>query len=243
MREVDIYMASLWRDGHIVKTIGTFIGAPELKSIMIIANNYTDDQAEYIREKVFEQNVNSVELQIIRGDNKKECGERLKYAHTGNGKYIGYIDDDLLLSPGYLAYMIAGCEKYNAAVSLHGHVLLPRPIKHFYRGLKVVYRCLGAVAHDVEVDLLGNGITLFRREWFTRQEYQRIYKEAPSVGMCDIIMGRAFRDKGIKRWVLAHEAGYVRHKEQKATDHYIWDKYASDNDKVQTDYVNKYWPM
>ena len=47
---VDVYMASLWRQGHIVKTVNSLLLNPELGSVTIACNNYTDEQWESVNK-------------------------------------------------------------------------------------------------------------------------------------------------------------------------------------------------
>ena len=243
LRCVDVYIASLPRELHVVETVKTVLENPQTLTITIVANNYSDELFEELKIQLLNINtITQVPIMLHRGDNAKESNEKLKYISEGYGKYISFIDDDLELAPTHFKKLIEGCEKYNAYVSLHGVCLHQLPIRSYYRD-RDVYRGLGTVIFDMEVDLASNCGSLFKRDFFTKEELESIYPNAPVQGMDDILMATLCRQKGIKRYVLAHHTGYMKHKEIKKSDNYIFDKYALPigGDKVQTDYINTYW--
>ena len=60
--------------------------------------------------------------------------------------------------------------------------------------------------------------------------------------MDDIYVNYFAKKRGIRRVVLAHNEGYLKHKEQLPEDDYVFNKYAlTGNDKMQTDFINKYF--
>ena len=240
LRCVDVYIASLPRQLHVVETVKTVLANPETLTITIVANKYSDELFEELKIQLLNVNCEyQVPIYLHRGDNKKESNEKLKFVGKGYGKYISFVDDDLLLSPNHFNKLIKACEEYNAMVSLHGVVLHQLPLKHYYYD-RDVYRGLGTVIFDMEVDIASNCGSLFKREWHT--DLSKWYDEIPSVGMDDIFVALKHKQKGIKRYVLAHHTGYMKHKEIRKEDEYIFDKYAlTGNDKVQTDYINTYW--
>lgn len=242
MREVDIFMASLPRQLHVVETVKTILANKETKSITITANKYSDELFEELTQKLLAVNVvTQIPIYLYRGDNAKEANEKLKYVALGTGKYISFVDDDLLLAPNHFEYLISGCEKYNAYVSLHGVVLANRPLQSYYRD-RMVLRGLGAVPFDSEVDIASNCGSLFKRSFFGNHTLEVLYQQAPNISMDDIIMGVLCRLNHRKCYVLKHDVGYMKHKVQYAEDEYCFDKYKF-NDKVQTDYINKYWDV
>lgn len=243
MKEVDCYIACLPRQLHVVKTVESILNNKEIKTITITANKYTDELFQELTTKLLNLNAQyQVPIYLHRGDNLKESNEKLKYISKGNGRYISFVDDDLILNPNHFEFLIGGCEAYNAYVSLHGVVLYPRPIKSYYRD-RFVYRGLGTVIDNYEVDIVGNGCGLFKREFFTEEELKSLYDDAPTQGMDDILMATLCKNKGIKRVVLAHPEGFVKHKEIRPDDEYIFDKYAlrPNGDEVQTNYINLNW--
>ena len=243
-KQVDVNIASLWRDGHILTTVETVLTNKETRTITIVANKYTDKQFEYIKEGLLNLNLLTQKpIYLHRGDNAKGSNEKLKYAHYGDGKYISFVDDDLLLAPNHYEYLIKGCEKYNAYVSLHGMTLHQRPVRSFY-GNRDVYRGLKTVHFDMEVDIASNCGSLFKREFFGNDGLKEIYQMCGETSMDDIYMAYACKKRGIPRYVLAHPEGFLRHKEIKQTDNYVFDKYIKQlgvTDRVQTEFINKHW--
>lgn len=239
---VDCFMASLPRQLHVVETVKTILANPETRSITITANKYNDKQFEDLKIQLLNINtITQVPIYLHRGDNAKESNEKLKYISRGTGKYISFVDDDLLLDSTHFSYLIAGCKKYNAYVSLHGVVLHALPIQHYYRD-RDVYAGLRTVLFDMEVDIASNCGSLFKREFFGYNYLAKLYDLAPAIAMDDIIMATACKLNNIPRYVLSHQEGYMKHKVQYAEDEYVFNKYAlTGNDKVQTDYINKLW--
>jgi len=244
MKEVDVYIASLPRQLHVVETCKSILANPETRTITITANKYSDELFQQLTTELLNINtITQVPIFLHRGDNAKESNEKLKYIGRGEGKYISFVDDDLILDPTHFAYLIAGCEKYNAYVSLHGVILSPVPIGSYYRD-RQVFRGLKEVGFDVQVDMSSNCGSLFKRQFFGNDYLSEIYDYAPEVSMDDIIMGTCCKLNNIRCWVLKHKEGYLKHKTQYAEDDYVFNKYAlTGNDKVQTDYINKYWTI
>lgn len=243
-KQVDVYIAALYRQNFVVKTVESILQNPETLTITIILNKHTDTQFEEACNALAGLNsLYGVPIRVIRGDNAKESNEKLRYIGEGYGKYISFVDNDLILAPNHFAYLIQGCEKYNAYVSLHGVVLHPLPIKSYYRD-RDVYRGLKTVMFDMEVDIASNCGSLFKRGFFGNEALSKQYDLAPSVSMDDIIMATLCKLNNVKRYVLAHKEGFMKHKQQLPEDDYVFNKYAlTGNDSVQTNYINKYWGM
>ena len=243
---VDVFIASLPRQLHVVETVKTVLANPETLTITIVANNYSDLEWKEVQKRLVDANCEyQVPIYLHRGDNAKESNEKLRFVHKGYGKYISFTDDDLCLAPTHFNYLIKGCEKYNAYVSLHGAVLNPLPIGSYYRD-RSVFRGLKTVLFDTPVDIASNCGSLFKREFFGNDILSKQYDLAPTVGMDDILMATLCKIHGIKRYVLAHQEGFMKHKIQYPEDDYCFDKYTKVlgvSDKVQTDYINRYWRM
>lgn len=242
IRCVDVFIASLPRQLHVVETVKTVLANKETLSITIIANKYSD--AEYEELLLRLENIKTqVPILIYRGNNLKGSNEKLKYIGRGNGKYISLVDDDLLLSPNHFEYLINGCERYNAYVSLHGMILSPLPIRSYY-GDRFVYRGLKDVVSDYEVDIASNCGSLFKRDFFPQDMLRDIYYNVNEVSMDDIWMNYFVKRMGIKRYVLAHQEGFLKHKIQHPEDDYVFDKHTKQlgvSDRIQTDFINNYW--
>jgi len=234
MKKVDIYMATLWRQGHAVISIKSLISQPEFGTGTIICNNWTDEQWEWINGEL-----NSYDNIILyRGDNKKGSNEKIKYINIGHNYYICLADDDLIYPNDYLNKLINGCEKYNAHVSLHGRTIPKGIISSYYKQIGSYYRALGSVEHDVEVDITSNCGSLFKRNFY--DDLDEWYNFCSTTSMDDIYVNYFAKKKGIRRMVLSHKEGYLKHKKQLIEDDYVFSKYKN-NDKVQTDFINNYF--
>jgi hypothetical protein len=60
--------------------------------------------------------------------------------------------------------------------------------------------------------------------------------------MDDIYINSFMHKKGIKRFVLKHKKGYLKHKEKDPKDNYVYDKFKN-NDQIQTEFYNKYFGL
>lgn len=229
---VDIYMASLWRQGHIVKTVKSLLLNPEVGTITISCNNYTDEQWNWINNEL-KSHLNII---LYRGDNKKGSNEKLKYINNGNNYYISLCDDDLIYPSNYFNKLIIGCEKYNAMVSLHGRIIPKGNIQSYYGQPIAVYRSLGTVENDVVVDIASNCGSLFKRNFY--DDLNKWYDFCGTTSMDDIYVNYFAKKRGIKRVVLAHQEGYLKHKEQLPEDDYVFNKHRY-SDAVQTEFINK----
>jgi hypothetical protein len=240
---VDIYMASLYRQAHCVKSIESLLKNPEVGTINLTCNSYTDSQFEEVCNKIAGLNsIYNIPIYIHRHDNEKKSNEKLRYLKKGSNYYICFADDDLVYPPNYLAYMIQGCEKYNAYVSLHGAILQPRPLQSYYRN-RQVFRGLKSVPMDVKVDIASNCGSLFKRNFFAPDYLAEWYERVGYESMDDIWCNFFAKRTGIPRYVLAHEEGFIVHKQQFPEDNYVFDAHAlvAGGDKPMTDFINNYW--
>lgn len=234
VKNVTIYMASLPRQLHCVLSLQSLAVQPEFQSAVLVCNNYNDEQFQEVQRRL-----SDIEVQIIRGDNAKGSNEKLRYIGSGDSKYICLADDDLLYRHDFLNYLISGCEKYQAHVSLHGVILAPGQIQSYYRD-RQVFRGLGTVAHDTEVDVASNCGSLFKREWFT--DLEDWYDRCGSISADDLYVSYFMKKKGIHRYCLKHQEveGYLKHKVQFASDDYVFDRYKY-NDYIQTTFINSFY--
>lgn len=230
----DIYIASLWRGGHCSMTINSLIAQKELATLTVVCNNYTDEQFEWLISRC-----DSYKIKLIRGTNEKGSNEKLRYISEGKAEFLGFADDDLIYPENYLNNMIIGAIKYQGLVSLHGSRLNKLPIKNYYKD-RMVYKCLGFVHDDVEVDIIGTGVSLIPRAKLPIQELENLYKNAPSTSMDDILLSILADRYGIKRFVLRHPKNYLSHKEQCEDDKYVFDEYKNNdfNCPIQTNFIN-----
>ena len=239
---VDVHMASLWRDGHVVVTAESLLRQPELKDLYVTLNNYTDEQYEKVC-KAFDILFIKYGKRVItrRCKNRKGSNEKLGMLTRGEGKYIAFADDDIIYPADYLMRLIHGCNIHDAAVSLHGGILKRFPIKKYYNGDRSMKSWNSTLENDVQVDMMGTGVGLMRREWFSNEELRRLYATAPTVSMDDIIVSCWLAQKGIDRWVLEHQSKCISIKKPIASDDYVYDRY-KDDDSVQVAYINEHYP-
>jgi hypothetical protein len=230
---VDIYMASLWRQGHVVKTVKSLLQSPEVGSVTIACNNYTNEQWEFVNKELDDPKVI-----LHRTNNEKGSNEKLRFIAIGSNFYICLADDDLIYPPDYLNKLIQGCEKYNAMVSLHGRIIPKGIIGSYYGQPLAVFRSLGTVLNDVEVDIASNCGSLFKRNFYN--DLDKWYDFCGGTSMDDIYVNYFAKKRGIRRIILAHQEGYLRHKEQLPEDDYVFNRHRY-SDRVQTEFINKYF--
>jgi len=229
--KVDIYIASLWRGGHVIKTINSLLTCSELNTITVVCNNYTPAQIEQVRSEV-----NNVRLILIKGDNAKGCSEKLRYIHTGSSQYIALCDDDLIYPANYLTKLIDAAEKHKCLVSMHGRILKKEKATNYYRHRSILYHCLYEVKEDVEVNIVGSGVCLFERNLIPK--INSIYGSIAYPNMTDIYLSFFFLMNNIKRMVVAHPSNWITSKTPELNDNNIFD--AQKNDcKIQTEFINK----
>jgi hypothetical protein len=229
-------MATLWRQGHGIESVKSLLSQPEFGTMTITCNKWTDEQFNIINE-TFE---GDKRITLHRHNNEKGSNEKLRYIVIGENYYVSLLDDDLIYPSDYFAYMIQGCERHNAFVSLHGSVLKRGLIQSYYRDRKV-YPVMGTVDNDIEVDIASNCGSLFRRDFFPVGYIGEWYDLTGKVSMDDIWVNYFCREFNIHRWVLAHEQGYLKHKTHYPEDDYVYDRYIN-NDGVQTNFINNiFW--
>ena len=238
MKKVDIYIAALWRQGFVKVTVDSLKNQPEFGTATITCNNHTDAQWQEMLDYRGEDN----RIILHRHDNEKCSNEKLRYVANGINPYMGFFDNDLIYPPDYLAKLMAGVDKYQAMVGLHGVVLKTGLIQSYYRD-RHVFRGLMAVDKDYEVNIASNCGIMFNREWFTKSELSEWYERVNNVSMDDLYVAYFMKEKGIKCVVLAHEEGYTKHKQQFPEDDYVFDKHAKvvGGDVIQTAFINDYY--
>jgi len=227
----DIYIASLWRNGHLATTINSLLLNPECGTITAVCNNYTDIQIEAIRINT----KYNAKVALIKGDNLKGCDERFKFTGMGMSKYISICDDDIIYPPNYLSVLIESVNKYNTIVSCHGRTLKKTKAVNYYKHANRVYHCMRDVNNDVEVDILGAGACLFKRDLLPINNF---YKSIKYANMGDIYISYLAKKEGLKIIVIAHKEGWLQHKAIEVGDNYIYDNCKNDC-QIQTNFINK----
>ena len=243
---VDVHMASLWRGGHLIKTLESICKQPETANIFVTLNSYTAEQYKQTMDAIKElRKQYGIKITTRRANNEKASNEKLSQLPKSKSTYIAFCDDDVIYPTDYLRRMIAGCNANNAMVSLHGGKLVEWPVRKYYGQSRQCLSWQRDLEEDTQVDVLGNVFTLFRREWFSTEEMKALYQNATAVSMDDIYLACLASQKGIRRVVLEHHYNTAsplcpRHKEKAASDNYVYDTY-KDNDSAQVAYINAHY--
>lgn len=237
---VDVHMASLYRGGHLLKTLQTLCGQPEVATVYVTLNNYTQPQYNETLAGIKELcKQHACRIVTRRAKNQKGSNEKLSQLAKGKAPYIAFADDDILYPHDYFLRLIHGIRLHNAAVSFHGGVLRKFPTDKYYDGGRKMYAWNIAVPADTKVDIMGTGVGLIKREWFTDDELKALYADAPEVSMDDIILSCVLSQKGIERWVLEHAQRIITTKKPAPDDAYVYDQYKND-DAAQVEYINSH---
>ena len=239
-RCVDVHMASLYRDGHLLKTLQTLCGQPEVRCIYITLNNYSQEQYNETMAGIKDlQKQFGCKIVTRRAKNQKGSNEKLSQLAKSTAPYIAFADDDILYPADYFLRLIHGMRLHNGGVAFHGGILKRFPTDKYYDGGREMKSWNITVPEDCKVDIMGSGVGMIRREWFTDAELKALYADAPATSMDDIILSCALSHKGIERWVLAHPARVIAIKEPHPDDNYVYDRYKND-DAEQVAYINEH---
>ena len=232
---VNVYMASLFQDGHVIQSIKSIICQPQVKSLTLSANNYTDDEYDILINEI-----KSDKLIIHRTNNEKMSFEKLRYVlEDKDTKYVAFCDDDLIYRNGYFIKMIYECEHLDSVVSYHGGILKTLPISHYYIDRKS-FSFNREVKENKQVDIIGNGVSLFKREWLTDRQWKSLYKNAPEISMDDITISYALRKNGKSLYVIEHCQGDVIERRNNDKMNTVYNTYKKD-DSIQTEWVNTHF--
>ena len=235
---VDVHMASLYRGGHLIKTLQTLCVQPEVATIFVTLNNYTQDQYKQTMDGIKDlQKKFGCKIVTRRAKNQKGSNEKLSQLPKSTAPYIAFADDDILYPADYFLRLIHGYRLHNGGVAFHGGILKRFPTDKYYNGGREMKSWNIAVPEDTKVDIMGSGVGLIRREWFSDAELKALYADAPTTSMDDIILSCALSAKGIERWVIAHPARIITIKEPHPDDNYVYDRYRND-DAEQVAYIN-----
>jgi hypothetical protein len=233
-------MASLYRDGHLLKTLQTLAGQPEVATIFVTLNNYTQPQYTETLAGIKELcKQHACRIVTRRAKNQKGSNEKLSQLPKSTAPYIAFADDDILYPQDYFLRLIHGIRLHNGGVAFHGGTLKRFPTDKYYDGGREMKSWNITVPEDCKVDIMGSGVGLIRREWFTDAELKALYDDAPTTSMDDIILSCALSQKGIERWVLAHPARIIATKQEAPDDNYVYDRYKND-DAAQVAYINEH---
>ena len=234
MREIDVSIASLYRNAHVVKTIKSIIHSPEINKIYLVCNSYTD--AQYI--EVYKALCEYPNIVLVRRDNQKGCSEKFLPFRTSEAPYLSNLDDDLIYPSNFFKHMLQKAQELNAIVSIHGRINIPGKAKSYYRDLLIAYRSLRKVDDDMPVEVIATCGTVFKKSLMPGIE--KLYDAVTHSNMSDIYFSKLANDNGIKMYVVAHAEDWIKHKVKEKGDNYIFTEYA-DNCEPQTKYFNKHF--
>ena len=234
-KTINVYMASIYGDGYVINSIKSVINEPEVNKLYLSANNYTEEEINNVIKSV-----NSDKLNIILTDNKKKSNEKLKFVwKTDDSKYVAFCDDDLIYPRNYFYDMITTYNKVKNPVSCHGSRLAKFPMTHYYKDRKS-WSFNRVVKNTMEIDVLGNGVSLFRRDCFTKEEWKALYDNSPEISMDDIIVSCALHKKGYKIFIMQHKYDYIVEKSKEDVNYKnrVYEFYKQ-NCEYQTNYINE----
>jgi hypothetical protein len=160
-----------------------------------------------------------------------DLGDNAKFLPSVVKGWHFTIDDDLNYPPDYVARTLRQAEFTEGVVSWHGAIVRP-PIESYYRD-KLGFHCLGAVDKDQLVHIPGTGVMAYRVE----QCLGFSPDQMPVPYMADIWVGIRCQKMGIPVTVLAHESGWITHRDRDQADT-IWGRFHG-NDQIQTWLVNQ----
>ena len=237
---VDVHMASLYRGGHLLKTLETIVGQPEVATVFVTLNNYTQQQYKETMDGIKEL-CKRLACRIVtrRAKNQKGSNEKLSQLSKSTAPYIAFADDDILYPKDYFLRLIHGIRLHNGGVAFHGGILKRFPTDKYYDGGRVMKSWNINVPEETKVDIMGTGVGMIRRDWFSDEELKALYTNAPTTSMDDIILSCALSQKGIERWVLAHPGKVIKTKDPHPDDQYVYDRYKND-DAEQVEYINEH---
>ncbi len=138
-------------------------------------------------------------------------------------------DDDLLYPPDYVEKIIEGMKKYpNCWLTFHGRKMLGLGLD-YYRG-HIVYRCLGDVNGDYEIDIAGTGVSAFNTKDFSFDMKKWNYFK-----MSDIMASQEIAKAGKKIICLSHRAGWIKHIDN--PDAIYYSELGKENQNTQSEIV------
>ena len=191
---------------------------------MITANLATIKSRRYTLQGVIDSLKDQVDtVRVYANDYVPEVRDAEVYTgedYTDNSKFYWLLesegiylscDDDLIYPPDYVETILEGMRKYPGCwITFHGRKLLGYGLD-YYRG-HLVYRCLGDVAGDYELDVPGTGVSAFNTKDFKFDMREWKYKR-----MSDIMAGQEIAKRKKKIICLHHKAGWIKHLENKST--------------------------
>lgn len=225
---VNLYMASLPdRRRVLIKSLLSLVSQVDTVQIMV---NYTPDPSQI---KLMQE---VPKVKFLYHDNTLQDGARFINAAAKPG-YCLVCDDDILYPPDFVKTMIAN---YNGGfLTVMGKVLKPRPLQSYYKGWAENYRTFDEVKELKRVDIPGCCGIL----WHTDKmlDIAPVDHRAMLVPNSDVCLGVYAKIMGLPCHVIPHAADWLKDlmPELPKDTLSIFGKYRR-NDKIQTDYINKW---
>ncbi len=192
---------------------------PQVDILYVVLNNYPDYPEWMLAER---------KIRPVLGHNTFGDAGKFMFAHLHPDSYFLSVDDDLLYLPGYVDYMIAGEQKHQSIVTLHGKTYRV-PIRSYRRDIFLNLPCLQANLKDTVVHVGGTGVMCFHTSRFNVTLEDLAHRN-----MADVLIAQLAMRQGVKIVTLAHKGDYLKYLYPgKET---IWN--ASDNDSIQTVIIN-----
>lgn len=236
--KVHLYMATLPdRIGTLRKAMLSL--GNQVDTIQVVVNNFS--RMDLFREfnpwlPLVEYNTfMGKPLTVIEHDNSLKDGSRFIGADQKEG-YCLVCDDDIEYPPDFVSRMI---EVYNsqpmAFLTVMGKNLNTRPLKSYYKGWKENYRTFDEIKELTRVDIPGCCGIIWHSDVITVNE------SVMKVPNSDVCIGVLAREKRVQCYVIPHPANWLKNLMPELPNGTmdIFKRYRN-NDKEQTDFINKY---
>jgi hypothetical protein len=166
--------------------------------------------------------------------NSLQDGSRFINAHAKPG-YCLVCDDDIIYPPDFVETMVNWHTAVGGFITVMGKVLKPRPLQSYYKGWAQNFRTFDKIDQLQRVDIPGCcGIM-----WHTKEVLLSHYDmEIPN---SDVVVGVHAMQRNIPCHVIPHAADWLTNlmPELPKDTLSIFGKYRK-NDKIQTDYINRW---
>lgn len=210
--------------------------APQVDRLVVVLTDYSDPPVELVTIP----NVETVA--VSRGnDTLGDAGKFRPFFHRADppSGYHLTADDDLVYPGDYVERTIAAIERYErrAVISWHGRSFTRFPVRSYYRGSRVCFRCLDLVRRDHPVHCPGTGVMGWHSDTVRREPFGPDDFRAPN--MADVWVGAKLQRVGIPAVCAAHDPGWITQVDTELTAPSLSiHATARTDDRVQTNAVN-----
>ena len=198
-----------------VKTIDSVYDQADV--VRLYLNNFDSVPEEFKRDKV----------EIFQGVDLRSTGKL--YSALNKDEYYFCIDDDLEYPDTYANDMISKLNAYDdkIVVTLHGKILPPVSKSSYFKRPTKRFQCLGSVASDTWINVIGNGVSV----WNTNN-FRVDYRDWKYNYMDDIYVSIEMQKQKVPGLCVAHRSNYLKYNSPKGTNlHAEYHK----NDSTQTE--------